>query len=207
MLVVALELAVVDGTLPPYARVYAWAKLLKPYGAMRWDDLKWVDPATVLLTARGLEATLLRTKTSGAGKKVAVLYLYVCNGAWLGCPEWPACGFDVWKCLCAGAKCMLPLPTVDLQGVESHPCDYIDASAASQAIFRLLNVPVFTEGQGWASSQAPLLEPVTGRYWTGRSERDWLPPYGGGVAPRGRPPVPDRPGVNEPVGRVCPHVE
>jgi hypothetical protein len=58
----AWERTVMCDTQPAYVRGYAWVRLVKYWASMRFDDLKWLDPAKVNLRAQGLFLTLERTK-------------------------------------------------------------------------------------------------------------------------------------------------
>ena len=55
----------------------AWARLLKVFGSLRWGDLLRLRPRDVASRATGLAGRLTQTKTSGAGKKVRDLPLFV----------------------------------------------------------------------------------------------------------------------------------
>ena len=59
----ALELVVLDTVRRVYIRGFAWVKLLKFWASLRYDDLQWLAPTSMVLTAEGLHATLPRTKT------------------------------------------------------------------------------------------------------------------------------------------------
>lgn len=59
---------------------------------MGWDafpDLEW-EP-------NGLTAVLSRTKTSGPGKKVTLLRIFVSAGAWIKRDLWLSVGFEIWQ--------------------------------------------------------------------------------------------------------------
>ena len=51
-------------------RVWAWAKLLKVWGLLRWSDLQAIIPAELALVEGRLVTTLRRTKTSGPNRRV-----------------------------------------------------------------------------------------------------------------------------------------
>ena len=81
-LVAAMELAVArDTSLPAAARVVLWSRLVKIYGSLRMDDLQRMKPHLAKLTYTGLSARLLRTKTTGPGKKTRGLQLFIPRGA------------------------------------------------------------------------------------------------------------------------------
>ena len=72
-----LERLVVRTSESGYLRGVAWVRLVKVWASLRYDDLSWLAPAALRLGTRGLEATLRRTKTSGAGRRVRELPLLV----------------------------------------------------------------------------------------------------------------------------------
>ena len=71
------ERAVVDRRRPTMVRVTAWMRLLKCWASMRFDDLMWLDPDSVLMSEAGLEATMSRSKTSNKLKKADAMKIFV----------------------------------------------------------------------------------------------------------------------------------
>eukprot|EP00974_Lingulodinium_polyedra_P112769 10913553-Lingulodinium_polyedra.AAC.1 len=62
--------------------------------------------------------------------------------------------------------------------MEAAPCEYMDARAASRALFGLLKVPApGLVGGPWAylAEAPPLLLGAMARFWTEHSERNWPP--------------------------------
>ena len=51
-------------------RVWAWGKLLKVWGTLRWADLQAIIPGELSLVEGRLVTTLRKTKTSGASRRV-----------------------------------------------------------------------------------------------------------------------------------------
>ena len=51
-LLVAWERVVVDEAAAPYVRFWAWARLLKCWGSLRSDDLKWIDHESVKISEK-----------------------------------------------------------------------------------------------------------------------------------------------------------
>ena len=59
-------------------RILAWAKLIKIWGALRFDDLQKIHPANLAMHGGRLTTTLRITKTSGPGKECkSCLYAYL----------------------------------------------------------------------------------------------------------------------------------
>ena len=75
------EDTVCDVAVEIFVRGYAWLKLVKLWSGMRWLDTMGMPPANLRLDSRGSLGQLDRTKTSGAGKKVEQLFVYVSFGS------------------------------------------------------------------------------------------------------------------------------
>ena len=67
--IVSLEAYVMNVVHPKALRVTAWMRLIKIYGALRWDDFKRLRPIDVTLRESGLVGRLSRTKTTGVGRR------------------------------------------------------------------------------------------------------------------------------------------
>lgn len=72
-LLVCLEVSVTDPAYPPFLRGFAWYRLVRIWGSLRFDDTKGVVMDSVRLSSDGLEGRMERTKTSGAGKRLEIL--------------------------------------------------------------------------------------------------------------------------------------
>ena len=82
MVIIAWELMVADTNLQPYVRGYAWLRLVKLWGALRLDDLLWMDPMQLKWETVGLlHAKIRRTKSTGSGKVVETLHMWISRGA------------------------------------------------------------------------------------------------------------------------------
>ena len=79
---VVWEAMVVQVALPVFTWMFAWFWLVRCWAAMRFDDHRGLLPASVKVANGRLTATLVRTKTSGVGKKREELYIYMreCTG-------------------------------------------------------------------------------------------------------------------------------
>ena len=88
VILAALENKVVSGDLLVGIRIIAWTRLVKVYGSLRADDLQRLRPRDVVLVSSGLTGILTQTKTSGAGRKVRALPLFVPRCAYLVQERW-----------------------------------------------------------------------------------------------------------------------
>jgi hypothetical protein len=176
----AFERTVMDEALPRYPRAYAWLRLLKLWSGMRWADTEGLPPHRIVLSERGLVARLERTKTTGAGKKIEVLHVFISAGAWLAESSWIRVGFDLWKAMAEEAGCfardyLVCRPTADLNGVAPLMSRYVHASSSSQALFNMLgDFKVLPCGRTLATPGDYLLLAGAGLLWTEHSERATL---------------------------------
>ncbi|CAE7744931.1 unnamed protein product [Symbiodinium sp. CCMP2592] len=139
----AFEGLVMNEQAPRYVRAFAWFKLVKLWGCLRYSDTEGMPARAIVVDERGLSARLERTKTTGAGKKIAVLYAYVSSAVWLVEPCWLRVGWQLWQAMgdetaAASRDFFLLRPAAGLQGCTARMARYYHASAMSQALFREL---------------------------------------------------------------------
>ena len=135
-MVMALELYVLDEARPLYCRGVAWLKLVKIWASLRFDDTLGIRPELMILTSKGLEAQLERTKTSGPGRKIRWLCFYVSSRATITGVPWLKTGFDIWQGegMNFHRDYFMPYPTEDLSGAVQKPVDWAAASSIGRAL-------------------------------------------------------------------------
>ena len=69
---------------------------MKVYGVLRTDDMQRIKPADVEWMESGLVAKLKRTKTTGPGKKIGVLRVFIPKGTCVVDPTWMQKGYELW---------------------------------------------------------------------------------------------------------------
>jgi len=176
VVVAALENLVVSQTVPEGIRVVAWTRLVKTYGTLRADDLKRLRPQDVSLRAAGLTGTLTQTKTSGAGRKVRSLPLFVPRVAFLIQPDWLEAGWDLWKVVGPpGRDYFLPRLGADLAHFEDTPASTHDMTVLNRAVLTYLAAPVRGASGRWGEGARPLVAEAMVDGWSGHSERATLP--------------------------------
>lgn len=180
-MLVAMEVYVCNPSSPTVLRVAAWMRLVKTYGALRWDDFKRLSPTEVEIRESGLVGRLTRTKTTGIGKKVRELPLFIPRDATVAENAWLEVGFDLLMGLGAhGRDFMLPRPMGNLEGFTSRMASDTDASILCRLLMADLCVPIkkagaaASGGGGWETSDIPLLDPLLAAGWTNHSERATL---------------------------------
>ena len=168
-IIVAFEGVVMNTLAEPYVRAYAWFRLLKLWTGMRFSDTLGMAEGSMELQESGLTAVLLRTKTSGPGKKVVYLRIWVSMSCWIQKRYWLETGYDIWKRLGKAAGLEerdfgLPCPTGDLQGFSKRIASYAVASKCSQALFNDMRI-------SFEGALVPLLAESCGVLWSEHSER------------------------------------
>ena len=167
--VIAMEHAVMDVGLERFQRAYAWFRLAKIWGAMRHHDTTGLDFASAKLEGGVWSADLRRTKTSGPGKRVSLLKVFISRNAYLVESRWLAVGWYLWQAMAedtftAGRDFFLPLPRVGLSLHQRRMASYAAAAAMSQALFAVLQYSDPVE-------ESRLLDDGVGAAWTEHSER------------------------------------
>ena len=143
--VMAMERMVVDDESARYVRAFAWYRLFKLWTGMRYADTLGMHMDTMREDSMGVWATLMKTKTTGPGKRVLQCKVYVSHEAYLEEKQWLATGLDLWKKMgyeagLSGRDFMLPMPDDALAGFSRRVASYPAASACSQALFGALFV-------------------------------------------------------------------
>ncbi len=167
--VMAMERMVMDNDAGRYIRGYAWYRLFKLWTGMRYADTLGMHMDTIREDAGGVWATLMKTKTTGPGKRILQCKVYVSSGAYLEEEHWLSTGLDLWKRLgyeagLSGRDFMLPMPDEALDGFSRRVASYPAASACSQALFAALHI----DGP---ERRELLMERGVGRLWSEHSER------------------------------------
>ena len=143
MQVMAMERMVLDDDSERYVRAFAWYRLFKLWTGMRYADTLGMHMDTMREDSMGVWATLMKTKTTGPGKRILQCKVYVSKEAYLEEKHWLAAGLELWKKLgyeagLSGRDFMLPMPDEALGGFSRRVASYPAASACSQALFAAL---------------------------------------------------------------------
>ena len=176
VVVAALEVAVCTDTLPLFLRGFAFYKLLKIWAAARHSDLESLSPSSLSISQGGLEGRLDRTKTSGPGKRVRFLPIFVAKDAFFLRPDWQTMGMSLWKAeeMNFERDFFLPLPAADFSGCRRGMASYSHVVSLSKQLWRCLRFPTLSEGQWVFSDTFLFASPDAVSFWTAHSERNWL---------------------------------
>ena len=176
----ALECKVMCPEAPLGIRVVAWCRLVKIFGTLRWDDLQRLRPRDAVLRQAGLVGRLSQTKTSGAGKKVRDLPLFIPRHAFVLEGSWLETGYALWSGLDNRDRdYFLPRFNRDLTDVYGVPASSNDLAILGRITLEALKIPVSRSlsegGFCWCEGTSPLIPgPLLGG-WTGHSERCTMP--------------------------------
>ena len=161
----AFERTVVDEQAALYTRAFAWYRLFRHWSSLRWDDTQALSPHSLKRRARGVVGSLERTKTSGPGKALQVLPVFVSEQAWVE-HEWLDVGLALWEAppLNYRRDYFLPLPNKDLSGVMQRRALYTDSAGFSAGLISSL-----------AAADGTALVPHGGaQFWSEHSDRSGL---------------------------------
>ena len=163
--VAPMETLVVDGAVPFEVRVCAWFKLVKLWTSMRFDDAAHLKTSELRFYDGQLLGMIHQSKTSGAGKRVRELPLYVARDAFVVHDDWLAVGFDLVK---------LRMPR-DRTYIFPEGCFYGSRYGTSHV--------TYAEAVAGSARTLALLEGYNGRlipsgwerFWSEHSERATVP--------------------------------
>ena len=164
----ALEMYVADESNPPYLRGVAWVRLVKVWATLRYDDHSWLSPETIIYQDGVLSATLTRTKTSGAARRVKELPMVISADCYVWEPAWIAEGFALWRSMANFERdYLLPRGAPDGYAVLRKPASYSDASSAGLVVLGELKNPI--------TGESPFVDEELLGFWSEHSERATLP--------------------------------
>ena len=168
-IIMELEEVVMTVEASAFARCYAWFRLIKLWTGMRFSDTCGLAEGSMELHTYGWTAVLTRTKTSGPGKRVVHLRVWVHMECWIRKVHWLETGYDLWKRLGREANLLdrdfgLPCPSRDMDGFTKRIAGYSIASRCSQALFGDLMME-------YEGGVIPVLAEGVGLVWTEHSER------------------------------------
>lgn len=95
--VAPMETLVADKAIPFEVRVCAWFKLIKLWASMRFDDAAHLKTSELRFYDGQLIGMMHQSKTSGAGKRVRELPIYITKEAYALHEDWLSVGFELVK--------------------------------------------------------------------------------------------------------------
>ena len=166
---VAWENVVVASGERNYVRIFAWFKLIKLWAALRWDDTLGIPPSMIDMRPEvGLKGKIVRSKTTGEGRRVDLQEFYVSKDCWLRHPEWLADGWELFNEMGKasgnlGRDFLLPRPDKHLQGFRGSMVRYAEAMSMARA---LLNLAVVASTSNGMMGHLLITTPCTSGFWS-----------------------------------------
>jgi hypothetical protein len=156
---------------------------VKIYGSLRADDLQRLRPRDAVLRDSGLTGVLSQTKTSGAGRKVRTLPLYIPKSAFLVQERWLEVGYSLWRVVGDPERdFFMPRLRPDFLHYESGPASAGDMAVLNKIVIQELKIPVLASPGGvggvqasWKEGPYCLVKTPMCNGWTGHSERCTMP--------------------------------
>ncbi|CAE7460097.1 unnamed protein product [Symbiodinium sp. CCMP2592] len=115
-------------------------------------------------------------KTSGPGKRVRFLPIFISNRVYFMNAEWLSMGWSIWTSaeMWFERDYFLPLPNADASAAIHRMSDYASTMSFSKRLLKHLKQPVW-DGVCWRQSDKNLFEEAGAlAFWTEHSERHWL---------------------------------
>ena len=96
-MIISLEITVTTSNKPLYLRAIAWIILVCVWACMRISDLEGLDPRRLTLNSRGLRGILTKTKTTGPGKNVKEVPVFISRRVSVTGLDWLKDGYEIWQ--------------------------------------------------------------------------------------------------------------
>ena len=182
-MVLAAELVVVDEALGPVTRVLGFVFLVMVWAALRTDDVLWIDRSRFVLSEIGLRGVLIRSKTSGAGRRVRELPFFVVRTASLTGNDWLGIGMDLYLRVSEffpGVQCLC-VPRKDLGDFTRKYLEAATLTGWMHWLILQLRVPRRLDQEWVADPDEPLVDTELGTRWSGHSARHCLPSWAAAI--------------------------
>ena len=181
--VLCMEFLVLAAEESSYIRLYAWFKLVKLWGMLRWSDTLGIPALRVrYFKKEGLVGEIVRSKTSGVGRRVEVQSFYVSEKAWFFAESWLRVGYDLFEKFGREAgnekrDFMMARPNGKLDGFRHSLVSYSDAMSMSRALLRELKAQLRVGGD----LEFLIVDDEVGSYWSEHSERVTMASWAGAL--------------------------
>ena len=189
LMIAAMEAYVCNKKMPIYHRYRAFTMLFKVWATVRQDDLQQLSPGRLRMVSDSVVGELMRTKTTGATKRVREVPIIIAASASITGMPWLQVGMKL-----IADKDLFPrkymLPTKGAP-FGSKMAKYAAASAASKQVLgniqrprawtRSANALPETPPVVWdyVQSELPIVPPAFLDFWTEHSPRACVPSWTG----------------------------
>lgn len=175
-MIIALEVMVTEDGYPLYARALAWIILVCVWACMRISDLEGLSPSRITLSSRGLRGMLSKTKTTGPGKQVREVPIFIARNVAISGNDWLPVGWRLWNSF--GLLDRDYFVFAASQGLEKPILKYASVEKIAsyvRVVLYMLNKPCKQRYSGWRCKDESLLSEDSVMFWSGHSMRHFLP--------------------------------
>ena len=172
----ALELYICNDRHPRHLRYKAYTIMFKAIGTLREDDIQHLKARKLRTMGCMLVGDLMKSKTTGAAKRVRQLPVALHTEWTLTRSLWLENGIALGDELLSKDSDYM-LPRFDSAGAAlDEPCSYSESSALSKRVLTDLRSPIYhSETGNWSEGDSLLLNPALAGFWTEHSARPVVP--------------------------------
>jgi hypothetical protein len=187
--IAAMEAYVCNKKMPIYLRYRAFTILFKVWATMRQDDLQQLTPGRLRMVSDSVVGELMRTKTTGATKRVREVPIIISSDASITGMPWLQVGMKlIADHQLFPRKYMLPTKGAPF---GTQMAKYAAASAASKQVLSCLQRPrAWTKSANaspdtppvvwdYVQTELPIIPPALLDFWTEHSPRACMPSWTG----------------------------
>ena len=175
VLLAALELKGKDLGVPIMRRIHGGSLLFRSFGTLRFDDIQNMNPKKLRRMGTAIVTELIKSKTSGPGKRNRELPVAISLEASILGTDWLKSFLNDLTVTCVGARDFL-LESATYDGTEGRGKmkTYEEAAADTRTIISELKVPMLKEDV-WVESADPVIPLACVQAFAEHSGRSVLP--------------------------------
>ena len=176
-MIISLEISVTSSDNPLYLRAISRIILICVWACMRLSDLEGLDPRRMTLSSRGFRGFLTKTKTTGPGKNVKEVPIFISRRVSVTGLDWLKTGFEIWQEFGLTQRDYFVFCSKKDFSAPSHR--YVSSEKIAvmvRQVFSMLQQPLKTRFQPWrVYEDSKLLHEDGALFWSGHSMRHFLP--------------------------------
>jgi integrase len=176
-MIISLEISVTSSDKPLYLRAMSWIVLICVWACMRISDLEGLDPRRLSLNSRGFRGFLTKTKTTGPGKNVKEVPIFISRRVSVTGLDWLKTGYEIWQEFGLPQRDYFVFCCKKDFSAPSHRYASSEKIAVMvRQVFSMLQQPLKTRFQPWREyEESKLLHEDGALFWSGHSMRHFLP--------------------------------
>lgn len=179
------EFKVCDARGTDWTRVHAWCKLVKVWAAHRTGDQAGIPAMSLSFVDGVLKGRIEATKTTGPGKRIAVLPFAVTSDAWLMRPDWLEVGWRLYERYVTPRPYLLPLPADDTGAFSTNEPTYSQSVAATRVLISETVTYKWVTGEDWDYVQLTdgdlMFAMGAQAFFTGHTDRCCIPTWAAAI--------------------------